>query len=89
MIAEELGAQESAQKPAASAELDVRATNQILECFLALQNQVQSWSDNLEQTATIRADELTPAQRETVSHAVEACRCLCRHLQELQPDLTK
>lgn len=60
---------------------DVRATNQLLGCYMSLQNQLDSWTLTLEQTATFHDAVLTPRQKETVAVALIGCRRLHKRLQ--------
>ena len=68
---------------------DHEATNQLLESYLRLQNQLDAWTRSLVGVAEYRAADLTPSKKEVVRLAVKRSKRLSNDLQRLQGGLTK
>jgi hypothetical protein len=84
---EEIATQSEMQQ--SIAKIDTEATNQLLESYLHLQNQLDAWTKVLEQTAEFHDAVLTPAQKEATRLAIKHSKCLSDNLQRLQGGVLK
>jgi hypothetical protein len=68
---------------------DEHATNQLLEAYLRLQNQFNTWAASLQQAAEYYDAVLTPSQKEAVRLALVCSKRTSKRLQRIQRGLTK
>lgn len=69
--------------------MDRRATDEVLEIILHIQNQMRMWRITLEQALQHRQDILLSTQKEVLKSAIGHCLSLEKHLEPCRDELIK